>query len=135
MNHLILKYKLTILLCDLCTCHSSSTYCSFVSNHFFNFCCRIKAIESKGKDDDTKWLTYWVTYSLFSLLEFFSDIFLFWIPFYNLSKVSTNMSSVGLVSESTGLLELEDVPNRLLLHMRGIPGKVKVIYTTRSPNL
>lgn len=46
----------------------------------------IKAIESKGKDDDTKWLTYWVTYSLFSLLEFFSDIFLFWIPFYNLSK-------------------------------------------------
>jgi receptor expression-enhancing protein 5/6 len=46
----------------------------------------IKAIESKEKDDDTKWLTYWVTYALFSLLEFFSDIFLFWIPFYNLSK-------------------------------------------------
>ena len=49
--------------------------------------CSIKAIESKEKDDDTKWLTYWVTYALFSLLEFFSDIFLFWIPFYNLSKV------------------------------------------------
>lgn len=46
----------------------------------------IKAIESKEKDDDTKWLTYWVTYAFFSLLEFFSDIFLFWIPFYNLSK-------------------------------------------------
>jgi hypothetical protein len=51
------------------------------------FCLRIKAIESKEKDDDTKWLTYWVTYAFFSLLEFFSDIFLFWIPFYNLSKV------------------------------------------------
>ncbi|CAG5136116.1 unnamed protein product [Candidula unifasciata] len=42
----------------------------------------VKAIESHEKDDDTKWLTYWVVYSVFSLVEFFSDIFLFWIPFY-----------------------------------------------------
>lgn len=42
----------------------------------------VKAIESKEKDDDTKWLTYWVVYSFFSLVEFFTDIFLFWIPFY-----------------------------------------------------
>jgi receptor expression-enhancing protein 5/6 len=42
----------------------------------------VKAIESNEKDDDTKWLTYWVVYSVFSLVEFFSDIFLFWIPFY-----------------------------------------------------
>lgn len=42
----------------------------------------VKAIESTNKDDDTQWLTYWVVYSLFHLVEFFSDIFLFWIPFY-----------------------------------------------------
>jgi len=42
----------------------------------------IKAVESKEKDDDTKWLTYWVVYSIFHLLEFFTDIFFFWIPFY-----------------------------------------------------
>ncbi|CAD5124099.1 DgyrCDS12401 [Dimorphilus gyrociliatus] len=42
----------------------------------------VKAIESRDKDDDTKWLTYWVTYSAFALVEFFADIFLFWIPFY-----------------------------------------------------
>uniref|UniRef100_A0A3Q3K6Z5 Receptor expression-enhancing protein n=2 Tax=Monopterus albus TaxID=43700 RepID=A0A3Q3K6Z5_MONAL len=42
----------------------------------------IKAIESPGKEDDTKWLTYWVVYSVFSLGEFFSDIFLYWFPFY-----------------------------------------------------
>ncbi|XP_041368099.1 receptor expression-enhancing protein 5-like isoform X2 [Gigantopelta aegis] len=42
----------------------------------------IKAIESREKDDDTKWLTYWVVYSVFSLVEFFADILLFWIPFY-----------------------------------------------------
>jgi receptor expression-enhancing protein 5/6 len=47
----------------------------------------IKAIESKEKDDDTKWLTYWVVYSTFHLLEFFADIFLFWIPLYWFFKV------------------------------------------------
>lgn len=42
----------------------------------------IKAIESSRKDDDTQWLMYWVVYSVFSLLEFFADLLLFWIPFY-----------------------------------------------------
>jgi len=48
--------------------------------------CSVKAIETKEKDDDTKWLTYWVVYATFSLLEFFTDIFLFWIPLYALLK-------------------------------------------------
>uniref|UniRef100_A0A3P8X0P1 Receptor expression-enhancing protein n=1 Tax=Cynoglossus semilaevis TaxID=244447 RepID=A0A3P8X0P1_CYNSE len=43
---------------------------------------RIKAIESPSKEDDTKWLTYWVVYGVFSVGEFFSDIFLYWFPFY-----------------------------------------------------
>ena len=47
----------------------------------------IKAIETKQKDDDTKWLTYWVVYSVFHLMEFFADIFLFWIPLYWFFKV------------------------------------------------
>uniref|UniRef100_A0A3Q1HK83 Receptor expression-enhancing protein n=1 Tax=Anabas testudineus TaxID=64144 RepID=A0A3Q1HK83_ANATE len=51
---------------------------SLVDSHF----CRIKAIESPSKEDDTKWLTYWVVYGVFSLGEFFSDIFLYWFPFY-----------------------------------------------------
>lgn len=42
----------------------------------------IKAIESENKEDDTKWLTYWVVYGIFSVCEFFSDIFLYWFPFY-----------------------------------------------------
>ncbi|CAH2293066.1 receptor expression-enhancing 6 isoform X1 [Pelobates cultripes] len=47
----------------------------------------IKAIESPDKKDDTIWLTYWVVYGVFSVVEFFSDIFLFWFPFYYLGKV------------------------------------------------
>jgi len=42
----------------------------------------IKAIETAQTKDDTKWLTYWVVYSSFIILEFFSDYLLFWIPFY-----------------------------------------------------
>uniref|UniRef100_A0A672PYS6 Receptor expression-enhancing protein n=1 Tax=Sinocyclocheilus grahami TaxID=75366 RepID=A0A672PYS6_SINGR len=48
--------------------------------------CRIKAIESATKEDDTKWLTYWVVYGVFSVAEFFADIFLSWFPFYFLGK-------------------------------------------------
>nr|CAH0109794.1 unnamed protein product [Daphnia galeata] len=46
----------------------------------------IKAIETKAKDDDTKWLTYWVVYGCFGMVEFFSDILLSWFPLYWLAK-------------------------------------------------
>ncbi|XP_065604895.1 receptor expression-enhancing protein 6 isoform X2 [Cyrtonyx montezumae] len=46
----------------------------------------IKAIESSSKEDDTMWLTYWVVYGIFSVAEFFSDIFLYWFPFYYAGK-------------------------------------------------
>uniref|UniRef100_A0A3B3DI85 Receptor expression-enhancing protein n=1 Tax=Oryzias melastigma TaxID=30732 RepID=A0A3B3DI85_ORYME len=46
----------------------------------------IKAIESATKEDDTKWLTYWVVYGVFSVAEFFADIFLSWFPFYYIGK-------------------------------------------------
>lgn len=47
---------------------------------------RIKAIESPNKEDDTQWLTYWVVYGVFSIVEFFSDLFLSWFPFYYMLK-------------------------------------------------
>lgn len=33
------------------------------------------------------WLTYWVVYGVFSVAEFFSDLFLYWFPFYYAGKV------------------------------------------------
>lgn len=47
----------------------------------------VKAIESEKKDDDTKWLTYWVVFAFLNTIEFFSDIFLSWFPLYWLVKV------------------------------------------------
>ncbi|KAK9497891.1 hypothetical protein O3M35_003795 [Rhynocoris fuscipes] len=46
----------------------------------------MKAIESPQKGDDTKWLTYWTVFALFSILEFPTDILLSWFPFYWLAK-------------------------------------------------
>ncbi|NXF12871.1 REEP6 protein, partial [Smithornis capensis] len=46
----------------------------------------IKAIESSSKEDDTMWLTYWVVYGLFCVAESFSDLFLYWFPFYYAGK-------------------------------------------------
>lgn len=50
----------------------------------------IKAVESSGKEDDTKWLTYWVVFSFITLIEFPAEIILQWIPFYSLIKVCLN---------------------------------------------
>lgn len=55
----------------------------------------IKAIESRNKEDDTKWLTYWVVYGCFTIVEFFSDILLSWFPLYWLGKVRT-LTSIQL---------------------------------------
>ncbi|KAJ8708665.1 hypothetical protein PYW08_010047 [Mythimna loreyi] len=46
----------------------------------------MKALESPAKDDDTKWLTYWVVYGCFSVIEYFSDIIVGWFPMYWLIK-------------------------------------------------
>lgn len=54
--------------------------------HVHSYLDRVKAIESPNKEDDTVWLTYWVVYALFGLVEFFSDLLLFWFPFYYAGK-------------------------------------------------
>ncbi|XP_030387799.1 receptor expression-enhancing protein 5 isoform X2 [Scaptodrosophila lebanonensis] len=46
----------------------------------------IHAIESSTKLDDTKWLTYWVTFGILTVIEFFSGVLTHVIPFYWLLK-------------------------------------------------
>ncbi|XP_026675177.1 receptor expression-enhancing protein 5-like isoform X2 [Ceratina calcarata] len=48
--------------------------------------CSMKALESPTKDDDTKWLTYWVVFASMTIIEFFSDCILCWFPVYWLFK-------------------------------------------------
>ncbi|XP_024886333.1 receptor expression-enhancing protein 5-like isoform X1 [Temnothorax curvispinosus] len=46
----------------------------------------MKALESPKKEDDTKWLTYWVVFAVFTIIEFFSEYIVCWFPVYWLFK-------------------------------------------------
>jgi len=48
----------------------------------------VKAIESNTKDDDTQWLTYWLVFSLFKLVEGIAEPLIHLIPFYFVVKVA-----------------------------------------------
>lgn len=48
----------------------------------------IKAIESPAPDDDTVWLTYWLIFALFKIIEGSADFLLQYIPFYLLIKAT-----------------------------------------------
>jgi receptor expression-enhancing protein 5/6 len=47
----------------------------------------ILALNSKGSDDDQQWLTYWVCYGVFSIIDQFAGIILSFIPFYFFLKL------------------------------------------------
>ena len=48
----------------------------------------IKAIESKGEDDDKEWLTYWTIFGVFSLIDDFGGFLLQFIPYYSWFKLA-----------------------------------------------
>lgn len=50
----------------------------------------MKAIETSKKEDDTKWLTYWVLYAVVSVFEFFTGFITSYIPLYFFAKVSVS---------------------------------------------
>jgi hypothetical protein len=54
---------------------------------FFSCATRIKALESPNKDDDNKWLTYWVVFATYSVIDFWADAIFRYFPFYWLLKV------------------------------------------------
>lgn len=42
----------------------------------------LQALETTTTADDTQFLTYWVVYAVFSVIEFWSKTILYYIPFY-----------------------------------------------------
>jgi receptor expression-enhancing protein 5/6 len=48
----------------------------------------VRAIETDDTDDDTQWLTYWLVFSMFKMLEGVADSLLQYIPLYMVAKCS-----------------------------------------------
>ena len=47
-----------------------------------------QALETEGEDDDKQWLTYWVVFGIFNILDQFAGFILRFIPFYYVLKVA-----------------------------------------------
>ncbi len=47
----------------------------------------IEALKTEGQDDDQQWLTYWIIYNVFKLVEGMMDYVISFIPFYHVFKV------------------------------------------------
>lgn len=65
--------------------HFAELVCNFIG-FLYPAYMSVKAIESVGKDDDTQWLTYWVVFALFNVIEFAADAIVGWFPVYWLCK-------------------------------------------------
>eukprot|EP00091_Calanus_sinicus_P007938 TRINITY_DN1931_c0_g1_i4.p1 TRINITY_DN1931_c0_g1~~TRINITY_DN1931_c0_g1_i4.p1 ORF type:complete len:205 (+),score=68.47 TRINITY_DN1931_c0_g1_i4:175-789(+) len=46
----------------------------------------VKALHESGREIEKRWLTYWVVFAFFHVLEFFSDHLVWWVPLYWLVK-------------------------------------------------
>lgn len=47
----------------------------------------VKALDSEDPALSRKWLTYWIAYGCFTVLECCADYVLYWLPFYNPMKI------------------------------------------------
>ena len=45
------------------------------------------ALETKQTDDDKQWLTYWIVFGAFNIVDHFADVITDFIPFYLFFKV------------------------------------------------
>lgn len=45
------------------------------------------AIRSASKQDDSQWLTYWIVYGFMSILDYFDNVILQYVPLYYLFKM------------------------------------------------
>lgn len=66
--------------------HSFAGFLSHLITFLYPAFASLKALETRSKDDDTKWLTYWVVFGFLGHFEFFSETLLSVLPFYYLLK-------------------------------------------------
>ena len=49
---------------------------------FYPMYMSFKALDTQGGEDDKLWLTYWVVYAIYKVVDDWSELLFFWLPFY-----------------------------------------------------
>ncbi|KAB0803652.1 hypothetical protein PPYR_00622 [Photinus pyralis] len=78
------------------------------------------AIETTNPTDDTKWLTYWVVFSFFSIVEYFAAIIVGWFPLYWLAKCAFLVWLMIPVSFNGSLVIYNSIIKPYFLQYHGI---------------
>lgn len=84
------------------------------------------ALESEGLDDDKQWLTYWVVFGLFNILDHFAGFILMFIPFYYFLKLCflvwlANFNGAQVVYDKF----VSPTMNKYKVHIEEIENKIK----------
>ncbi|KAL4499698.1 hypothetical protein ABPG72_017238 [Tetrahymena utriculariae] len=85
-SHIVLNLSAVLILLSLLNV-GSSLICNivgFIYPAYMSF----KALETTDNKDDKQWLTYWVVYSLFTVMDTFIGFTLSFIPFYYFFKLA-----------------------------------------------
>lgn len=87
------------------------------------------ALESQGTEDDKQWLTYWVCFGAFNIVDQFAGIILQFIPFYYFLKLGF---LVYLFHPSTmGATQVYN--NFILPNVQKYEGRVKQVLKENVP--
>ena len=68
-------------------CGIGGTYISCLLGVAYPCFMSFLALETEGREDDKQWLTYWVVFGLFNIVDQFAGFILTFIPFYFLLKL------------------------------------------------
>ena len=79
------------------------------------FVCLCACGAGTRKDDDTKWLVYWVVFGAFNLLEIFSDIILSIFPLYYTAKLALLLWCMAPVEQNLSIIVYDRFLRKLLL--------------------
>uniref|UniRef100_A0A1A9VM85 Receptor expression-enhancing protein n=1 Tax=Glossina austeni TaxID=7395 RepID=A0A1A9VM85_GLOAU len=96
----------------------------------------IHAIESSSKLDDTKWLIYWVTFGIMSIIEYFSGVLTSVIPFYWLLKcIFLIWCMLPVEKNGSHVIYINVVRPYFLKHHKAVDAAIDKAFDTAKKNI
>ncbi|XP_071738184.1 HVA22-like protein k [Rutidosis leptorrhynchoides] len=88
-----------------------------------------KAIESKNRIDQQKWLVYWAAYGTFSVAEMFTDKLISWVPLYYHVKFAFLVWLQLPTTNGAKLIYMSHLRPFLLKHQANLDMIVSLLYS------